>query len=320
MIFYLPETVRGRSAPALSGRLAPDEALRTLLAGTGIAFQRDGRNVSLALPSGGTAQLEPVTVRGVAIGTADSYVALGSASGKLDVPLIETPRSVSIMTREQIKMQALRNLEGALAYTSGVQTEVSGSSDARMMGAVIRGFSDGIAYYKDGLKQLSSGTYASWNDNLEDLDSIEVLKGPASVLYGHGCPGGAINVVSKRPTPDQVNSVGVSYGTYNRRQAAADLDGALDADQKALYRLNVTGRKSDGRTSLPIRSSRICPCIAPPTIRISIVSTTIPSQSATLSSTTPTTDGACARTCVIRKSTSITAIATRWTCWPINAR
>lgn len=117
-----------------------------------------------------------------------------------------------------------------------------------MVGAVIRGFSDGSAYYKDGLKQLSSGTYASWNDNLEDLDSIEVLKGPASVLYGQGRPGGVINVVSKRPTPGQVNSVGLSYGTYDRRQATADLGGAFDQDQKVLYRLNVTGRKSDGRT------------------------------------------------------------------------
>lgn len=248
VIFYLPETVRGRNAPALSGRLTPDEALRGLLAGTGITFHRDGRNVSLAQPSSGTAQLEPVTVRGVAVGTADGYVALNSASGKLDVPLIETPRSVSIVTQEQIKMQAPRSLEGALAYTPGVQTEVSGSSDARMVGAVIRGFSDGSAYYKDGLKQLSSGTYASWNDNLEDLDSIEVLKGPASVLYGQGRPGGVINVVSKRPTPGQVNSVGLSYGTYDRRQATADLGGAFDQDQKVLYRLNVTGRKSDGRT------------------------------------------------------------------------
>ncbi|KAG1442660.1 hypothetical protein G6F57_018333 [Rhizopus arrhizus] len=161
VIFYLPETVRGRNAPAVMGNLAPDDALRSLLAGTGIAFQRDGRNVSLSLPSSGTAQLEPVTVHGVAVGTADSYVALSSASGKLDVPLIETPRSVSIVTQEQIKMQAPRNLEAALAYTPGVQTEVSGSSDVRMVGAVIRGFSDGSAYYKDGLKQLSAGTYGS---------------------------------------------------------------------------------------------------------------------------------------------------------------
>lgn len=248
VIFYLPETVRGRTAPAVAGQLTPDEALRRLLAGTGIAFQRDGRNVSLTAPSGGSAQLEPVTVHGVAVGMADSYVALSSQSGKLDVPLIETPRSVSIVTQEQLKVQAPRNLESALAYTPGVQTEVSGSSDARMTGAVIRGFSDGSAYFKDGLKQLSTGTYASWNDNIEELDSIEVLKGPASVLFGQGRPGGVINVVSKRPSADHVNSVGASYGTYNRRQLTADLGGAFDGEGKVLYRLNVLGRDSDGRT------------------------------------------------------------------------
>lgn len=55
-------------------------------------------------------------------------------------------------------------------------------------------------------------------------------------------------MVSKRPTPDQINSVGISYGTYNRRQVTADLGGAFDEDGKVLYRLNMTGRKSDGRT------------------------------------------------------------------------
>ncbi|OZI70966.1 TonB-dependent siderophore receptor [Bordetella genomosp. 12] len=277
VIFYLPETVRGRNAPAVSGRLTPDEALHGLLAGTGVVFQREGRNVSLTAPSDAATQLEAVKVRGVAGGTGGSYIALLSQSGKLEVPLIETPWSVSIVTQEQMKVQAPRNLESALAYTPGVQTEVSGSSDARMTGAVIRGFSDGSAYFKDGLKQLSTGTYASWNDNVEELDSIEVLKGPASVLFGQGRPGGVINVISKRPSASHVNSVGVSYGTYDRRQLTADLGGAFDAEQRVLYRLNVLGRDSDGRTD-GSRDDRIS--VAPsvlwnitPTTRLTVLGT-----------------------------------------------
>lgn len=248
VIFFRPETVQGRSAPALSGRLTPDAALQALLAGTGITFQRDGRNVTLNPDAKGAAQLEPVTVLGAGIGASDSYVALTSTVGKLGTPLIETPRSISVVTQEQLKTQAPRSLESALAYTVGVQSEVSGSSDVRMTGAMIRGFADGSAYYKDGLKQLSAGTYGSWNDSPEDLQSIEVLKGPASVLYGQGRPGGVINVVTKRPTADHVNSVGLSYGTYNRRQATADIGGAFDAEDRVLYRINMLGRKSDGRT------------------------------------------------------------------------
>ena len=244
-IFFSQEVVAGRSAPAVSGSLTPEQALRQLLQGTGIDYAKDGNTVTL---SAGIAQLTPVTIRRAPTDTADSYTALNSRSGKLDVPLIETPRSVSIVTQKQLKMLAPQSIERALAYTPGVQTDVSGSGDLRMSGAVIRGFSDGSAYYKDGLKQLSAGTYGSWNDDMDSLDSIEVLKGPASVLYGQGRPGGVVNVVSKRPSLDQVNSLGIGYGSYQRRQLSADIGGALNEDQSLLYRLNLSGRKSHGRT------------------------------------------------------------------------
>lgn len=244
---YTSDLVRGDSAPSISGRMPPEEALRRLLAGTGIEYSREGNTINLWKPEGAP-QLAPVIVRGANAGALDSYVALKSASGKQNVPLIETPRSVSVVTQEQLKVMAPSSIERALAYTPGVQTEFSGSGDVRQLGSIIRGFSDGSAYYKDGLKQLPAGTYGGWNDDMDQLDSVEVLKGPASVLYGQGRPGGVINVVSKRPSPEHINSVGASYGTYNRRQLTADLGGALDDDQTLLYRLSATGRKSEGRT------------------------------------------------------------------------
>jgi len=117
-------------------------------------------------------------------------------------------------------------------------------------------------YYKDGLKQLSAGSYGSWNDPVSELDSIEVLKGPASVYYGQGRPGGVVNVVTKKPEAAHVNSVGLSYGRYNRVEATADLGGAIDSDNKVLYRLNILGRDSDART-IDSRDDRIAllhPC------------------------------------------------------------
>ena len=252
-IFFSQDVVAGRHAPAISGRLAPEQALRQLLHGSGINYAKDGNTITL---SAGVAQLTPVTIRRAPTDTSDSYTALRSRSGKLDTPLIETPRSISIVTQKQLKILAPQSIERALAYTPGVQTDVSGSGDLRMSGAVIRGFSDGSAYYKDGLKQLSAGTYGSWNDDMDSLDSIEVLKGPASVLYGQGRPGGVVNVVSKRPTVDHVNSLGLGYGSYQRRQLTADIGGALNDDQSLLYRLNFSGRKSHGRT-IDSRDDRI---------------------------------------------------------------
>ncbi|WP_211090302.1 TonB-dependent siderophore receptor [Pseudothauera nasutitermitis] len=168
---------------------------------------------------------------------------------KSSTPLIETPRSISIVTREQIKTQAPKNIEQALSYTAGVVTETSGAQDSRMSGgATIRGFSNGSAYYKDGLLQPAVGTYASWDDAIDTIESIEILKGPASVLYGHSRPGGIVNVNTKRPTADHVNSVGLQLGSYNRRQLSADVGSALDEDQRVLFRLAATGR--DGETRL----------------------------------------------------------------------
>lgn len=244
---YPSDLVRGLRAPAVLGRFAPEEALQRLLNGTGLAYAREGNSITLVRTTT-TTQLDAVTVVGAARSGLDSYVATTESSTKLNTPLIETPRSISVVTQEQIKTQSPKSIEQALAYTSGVLTETSGGGDNRMSGAIIRGFSDGSAYYKDGLKQLAAGSYGSWNDPIDELESIEVVKGPASVYYGQGRPGGVINVVSKRPSVDHVNSVGVSYGRYDRAEVTADLGGSLSENNDVLYRVNVLGREAHART------------------------------------------------------------------------
>lgn len=176
-----------------------------------------------------------------------AYIVKTAQLFKGDAPLLETPRSVSVVGAEQIKVLAPKSIEQSLAYTAGVATDVSGTDIRMTGGGFIRGFSDGGAYYKDGLKQLSAGTYATWNNDIDEIDSVEVLKGPASVLYGQARPGGVVNVISKRPTADHVNALGVSYGRYERLQFNADLGGAIDDAEQFLYRLNVTQRNSDGQ-------------------------------------------------------------------------
>lgn len=245
-IYYVPETVAKITAPAISGVLLPEEALQKLLAGTGITVSWSGKTASLQRHQSGEAQLGTVTVRGTVEGTTEgTYIASTSRSLKSGGTLIETPRAVSIVTNEQIKTQAPLSIERALVYTSGVVTETGGGNDVRMIGSIIRGFSDGSAYFKDGLKQFAVGSYGSWNDDMNTLDSIEVLKGPASLEYGQTRPGGVVNVISKRPLPGQTNSASIGYGTYNRKEVTADLNGALSQDDRLLYRLVVVGRKAN---------------------------------------------------------------------------
>lgn len=245
-IYYVPETVASLQASAISGALMPEDALERLLAGTGITASWNGKAVSLQRYQSGEAQLSTVMVRGTAEGTTEgTYIARTSHSLKSGGTLIETPRSVSVVTNEQIKTQAPLSIERALVYTSGVVTETGGGNDVRMIGSIIRGFSDGSAYFKDGLKQFAVGSYGSWNDDVNTLDSIEVLKGPASLEYGQTRPGGVVNVISKRPVLGQTNSASIGYGTYNRKEVTADLNGALSPDDSVLYRLVIVGRKAN---------------------------------------------------------------------------
>ena len=255
LLSFTQDQVQGLRSPGLDGRFEAREALQRLLAGTGLAphqTPQGGFTLRKAPPApavaAGDAALPAVTVTSQMDSAVQHYVGNErSASSKLGSTLRETPRAISIVTQEQLKNQAPKSIEQALSYTAGVSTEVTGA-DVRMTGAMIRGFSDGSSYYKDGLRLFAAGTYGSWNDEIDELESIEVVKGPASVLFGQGRPGGVINVLSKRPSAEHVNSVGLSLGRYDRVQATADLGGALDDDGRLLYRLNLKARDSDGRT------------------------------------------------------------------------
>ena len=271
LLSYTPELASGKSTAGLQGQYTPQAALAALLAGTGLqAVELEaGSYVLRAAPAVASSGPAPDAVMPLisVMAAADAgegtvsrgYVPISVAATKMGTPLIETPRAISVVTREQIKTQAPKSIEQALAYTAGVLTDVTGA-DVRMSGATIRGFSDGSSYYQDGLKLLSAGSYGSWNSEMEDLDSVEVIKGPASVFYGQGRPGGMINVTSKLPDAEHVNSVGFSVGRYKRHQLNADLGGTVAGKDDLLYRITLTGRDADDR---PIESKNNRVSISP---------------------------------------------------------
>ena len=78
-----------------------------------------------------------------------------------------------------------------------------------------------------------------------DYERIQVLKGPASILYGQAAPGGIINLVSKRPTAEPLREMEVKYGTWNTKQLAMDFGGPLTEDGNVRYRLTGLGRDAD---------------------------------------------------------------------------
>jgi iron complex outermembrane receptor protein len=163
----------------------------------------------------------------------------GSTATKTDTPLIETPQSVSVVTRERLDAQAVQHVQEALRYTAGVRAETYGY-DNRGDWAIVRGASFG--QYVDGLQML----FGSYNNTRPDpftLERVDVLRGPSSVLYGQGTIGGVVNLTTKRPLAAGRRHVALQTGNHGRRQLALDVTGPL-RHGTLLYRLVAVGRDS----------------------------------------------------------------------------
>jgi iron complex outermembrane receptor protein len=192
--------------------------------------------------TGSEKSLPAVTVTSgneTATGPVSGFVARRASSAtKTDTPLAETPQAISVITRDQIEAQGALTLRQTTAYSAGV---VSSYFDSRVDNFNARG--GAVAQYLDGLLR-TYGTYNSTKVEPYTLERIELLRGPSSVLYGQGGVGGVLNLVSKRPLPETQREVQVQYGSYDRKQIAADLTGPLDPEGRWLYRLVAVARDS----------------------------------------------------------------------------
>jgi iron complex outermembrane receptor protein len=169
-----------------------------------------------------------------------------SATGtKTDTPLREVPQSISVVTRDQMQAQGAQNLAQTLQYTAGVTGELFGL-DTRCYGVQIRGFNSwNQAFYKDSL-QLRAPSFANFLC-LEPYgaERIEVLRGPASVLYGQGDPGGIINYVTKRPPTTPFREIEMQAGSFNDFAGKFDIGGPANPQKNLLYRLTGVVRDAD---------------------------------------------------------------------------
>ena len=161
---------------------------------------------------------------------------------KTDTPILDTPRSVSVVTQQQIEARGARNVTQALQYTPGVMAGYGGN-DNRGDWLYVRGFEP--TSFLDGL-QSYFGYYNNTRPEVFLLDSVAVLKGPAGMLYGNGAVGGIVNASSKLPDPSAPNIVQLEFGTNDLFQSGIDVGGSLGPDGRLLYRLVGLGRSADG--------------------------------------------------------------------------
>src|SRR5690606_38221888 len=101
------------------------------------------------------------------------------------------------------------------------------------------------AAYLDGLRQAFDYYTSTTRTEPYTLERLEVLRGPAAMLYGQGSTGGVINMVSKRPLDAFQGEVGVQLGSHDRKQIQADLTGPLTEDGRLLYRIVALKREAD---------------------------------------------------------------------------
>ncbi|NEQ46644.1 MAG: TonB-dependent receptor [Leptolyngbya sp. SIOISBB] len=171
----------------------------------------------------------------------DYVVPDATTATRTDTPLSETPQSIQVIPRQVLEDQQVVELGDAVRNASGV---VSSSRDQRGPRFIIRGFSN-AAVLRDGFRLLNAGGGNVGYQELSNIEQIEVLKGPASILSGALEPGGAINLVTEQPLSEPYYEFGARVGSRFLVEPSIDLSGPITEDGRVLYRLNALFRRED---------------------------------------------------------------------------
>lgn len=215
------------------------------LAGSGLLAAPQGFAQTAAADgadaAGGAVTLETVVLSATTDASvqADGYVGtLAQAATKSDTPVAEAQQSLSIVTVDQIADQGARTLGEALSYSAGVTPQAYGG-DLRFDNPVVRGFDGARAQYVNGLRQ---GRYfGGVAYELYGMQQVEVVRGPASSLYGSGSPAGIVNQIQKRAQDHDFGEAGVGYGSHGSGKLFFDVNTAA-SDRLAT---RVTGLLGD---------------------------------------------------------------------------
>ncbi|MFT8777475.1 MAG: TonB-dependent siderophore receptor, partial [Gluconacetobacter liquefaciens] len=242
---YDPAITTGVTAHGVSGTMAPEAALATLLAGTPVHFHRlNASTLVLDRTASSTITLGPVRVGGATThqdptGPGIGYVAENTLAGtKTDTPITEIPNSIYVVTKQQMIDQQPQNVQEALRYVAGVRTEGAGTygdASPNTAGSIMqRGFD--TKQFVDGL--LTESTSAG---ETAFLDRIEVVNGPASVMYGQSNPGGLLATSLKKPTDTPLHQVSLGFGNWGRYELTADVSDKLTQSGNVRYRVAAIG-------------------------------------------------------------------------------
>ncbi|MEA5240255.1 TonB-dependent siderophore receptor [Vibrio parahaemolyticus] len=174
--------------------------------------------------------------------TAMETITVTAQALKVETPAAETPRSVSIISEDELRVRAPQKLDEALRYTSGVTAQPYGA-DNDTDWFKVRGFD--AATYLNGNRLFRDGYY-TWLVEPYGLESVEVVKGPSAILFGESAPGGIVNAVQKKPTLTPQGEVKVEVGNNQHQSVGFDIADEANDDGTIRYRLVGLMTSQDG--------------------------------------------------------------------------
>lgn len=249
------ELAAGKLSQGLQGRYSVAQGLARLLQGSGLQAVAQGNAGYVLQPQaeGNALQLDATAINAATLlvsnGQSDTgYRAVASSTAsKTSSALADTPRSVSVVTRQRLDDQQSQTLTEVLGYVPGIFSPPFAGGDGQAGDLYfIRGFNAtdyGYGLLRDGLRV--QGNRYDTSSEPYGLERVEVFRGPTSILYGENAPGGVVNLVSKQPTAEPRGEVQLSYGSHNRRQLGVDISGPLTDAGNVLGRLVMLGRNAD---------------------------------------------------------------------------
>lgn len=217
----------------------PDNRVRIAITGTNapptaqISSDAAGLVLSVATGAEGSATAEE-SIQVVATDEEDGYIVDNTTTAtRTDTPILEVPGSIQVVPQQVIQEQNALRLPDIFRNVSGVGEE-GGFGDA-LDQFNIRGFTATGQVFRNGIRVPNSFSPLVETENLEQ---VEILKGPASVLYGALEPGGIINFVTEQPLDDPRYAASLSVGSFGLLRPTFDLSGPLNVDETLLYRIN----------------------------------------------------------------------------------
>ncbi|MGV0103006.1 TonB-dependent siderophore receptor [Nostoc sp. DSM 114160] len=218
-------------------------------------------------PASETPQQEPTAQQDEPIellvtGEQDTYNASETSTAtKTDTPLRDIPQSIQVVPRQVLEDRKVRSLKEAVETVSGV-VDAGSNFGAPSGGRIIRGFVQ-LGNFRNGYRDTGYNNDSFSLTGIGTIEQVEVLKGPASVLFGAVEPGGIVNVITKQPLSEPYYSLGFEAGNFGYYQPSIDFSGPLNADKTVLYRFIANYQNSEGfQDSVNTNITTIAPSIS----------------------------------------------------------